>query len=107
MNRHRWWLAALAPVVLWSTACGIGGTLRAEAQGAKIARSAMRCPQLDTAFGVPPRYMANETDHLYRGCGQYALVRCTVSVSAPPDQETICALVETVPAAVAMGDAVR
>lgn len=104
MDRRTWQLVALLASALGSTACGVSGTLRAEARGAQLAQDAMSCPRLDTAFPVPPRYQTNETAQLYRGCGQYALVRCTVSLSAPPERETSCFLVETVPESVALGE---
>ena len=103
MGTDTWRRLALAILASMSMACGIGGTFRAGSRGAEIARDAMSCPKLDSVFAVPHRYMTSE-DNLYKGCGQYALVRCTISVSAPPDQEVACELVETVTEKVALQD---
>jgi len=85
--------------------CGVWTAWRV---GRETARRDTGCQEFETSFLVPFRY-ANlaPSKYLYRGCGEYVVVRCVVSSA-----HTQCSTQERTPIAevdgpVAVGDGAR
>jgi hypothetical protein len=73
MRRAIWsifWLVTLE-------GCGVWSAWRV---GRETARRDTGCQDFETSFPVPFRYVNRApSEYLYRGCGEYVVVRCVVS----------------------------